>query len=249
MRNFKEIVLGIFVILVFGYLVTYIYRYESEKTNKDLAKRINELSPRGGPPRSIDDLKIAIALYENQIERNVKEGVQTGAYWKILGVRLADKKMHNDALGAFERAIYYNTEDPALYYLAGISAGKAAQSVIGFSADADKERERLYNLSENAYSRAIEMDSSYSKPMYGIGILYTFELNRPADAIPHLERYLKIETSDVPAMFVLARAYFMTENFSQAIELYDRIISRTKDQKVKEEALRNIDIVRRMQYE
>jgi hypothetical protein len=50
-------------------------------------------------------------------------------------------------------------------------------------------------------------------------------------------------------MFVLARANFMTENFSQAVEIYDRIASRTKDQKIKEEALNNREFIQRMIYE
>jgi len=44
-------------------------------------------------------------------------------------------------------------------------------------------------------------------------------------------------------MFVLARAYYSTENYSEAVELYDKIISRTKDKKIKEEAQKNKDII------
>jgi hypothetical protein len=47
-------------------------------------------------------------------------------------------------------------------------------------------------------------------------------------------------------MFVLARAYYMTEkkeNYSKAIELYDRIISKTKDPKIKAEAQNNKETI------
>jgi cytochrome c-type biogenesis protein CcmH/NrfG len=85
--------------------------------------------------------------------------------------------------------------------------------------------------------------------MYGLGILYAFELNRPEDAAFHLERYLQILPSDINAMFVLARAYFMTEKFSQAIELYDRIITRTRDQDVRQGAINNREEIMRLIYE
>jgi hypothetical protein len=44
-------------------------------------------------------------------------------------------------------------------------------------------------------------------------------------------------------MFVLARAYYMTENYSRAVEMYDRIIARTKDTKIKEEAQKNKETI------
>jgi len=248
MKQLKEILLGMFVIIVAAFLVVFIYRQESLSKNRALAKQILELSPRGGPPETIDGLRQAIALYEAQIERNVQEAAQTGVYWKILATRLADKNLHNDALAALDRAIYYNTDDPILFHLTGVSAGNVAKSIIGFSANAENERAHYFKLAENGYLRALELDDTYTKPMYGIAILYAFELNRPAEAIPYLERYLKIQASDISAMFVLARAYVMIENHSQAIEIYERIINRTKDRKIKEEALNNIDIIQRYLY-
>ena len=249
MKKLKEIIVGIFVLGALVSLVYFLFQYDKSKTNRELAKRIAELSPRRGPPETIEGLRQAIALYEAQIERNVREGAQTGVYWKILGIRLADGKMHNDALAAFERAIYFNAEDPVIFYLTGVSAGITAKSIVGFSADKEKEREHFYKLSESAYLRSLELDDTYTKPMYGLGVLYVFELNRPAEAIPYLERSLKIQSSDIPAMFVLAGAYDMTRNFSQAVEVYDRIISRTKDKGVKQEAQKFKDIIQGRLYE
>jgi len=249
MKRLKEIISAIFVVALLVTVFYFLYKNVTTKTHRELAKRIMELSPKGGPPETIDGLRKAIALYEDQIERNVKEGAQTGVYWKILAIRLADKKMHNDALKAFERAIYYNTEDPTIYYLTGVSAASAAKSLVGFSTGEQKEKDRLYKLSENSYLRAMELDITYTKPMYGIAILYIFELDRPQDAITYLERYLKISGTDISAMFVLARAYYTTEKYSEAAELYDKIISRTKDKKIKEEAQNNKDIVQGLIYE
>jgi len=248
MKRLKEIFLAIVVISITVALIMYLYRSQSGKYSRELAKRIAELSPRGGPPETIEGLRQAIALYEDQIERNVREGAQTGVYWKILAIRLADKNMHNDALAALERAIYFNTEEPILYYLTGVSAANIAKSLVGFSPSDEREREHYYNLSETSYLRALELDATYAKPMYGLAILYVYELGRPEDAIPYLERYLTIQSSDISAMFVLASAYYMTENFSKAIEQYDKIISRTKDQKIREEALFNKDTIQGMLY-
>jgi tetratricopeptide (TPR) repeat protein len=246
MKKLKDVFLGILVLLIIGALVLVVYRYEAGKTRRDLAKRIAELSPRGGPPETIEGLKAAIALYEAQIELNVKEGAQAGVYWKILATRLADRNMHKDALDALERAVSYNAEDPTLFYLTGLSAAIAASSSLDFpgaSGAPGAERDRYFALSESAYLRAISLDPDYARPRYGLGILYIFELDRPAEAIPHLTRYLERMSSDLDAMFALARAYYMTGDNTAAIELYDRILSRTKDQKRKAEAQRNREIV------
>jgi len=240
----KDAVIGVFVLVSFGILVAMVYHYEMEKGHRDLAKRIVGLSPKGGPPETIDDLKKAIALYENQIEFNVKTGVQTGTYWKILAIRLADKGMHKDAVEAFDRALYYKADDPTLFFLTGESASVAASSTLDFKSDSVSERERYLQLAESAYLRSIDLDPTYARPKLGLGVLYTFDMDRPADALPHLERYMQIMPNDVKGMFVTARAYYMTENYGRAVELYERIIEKSKDPKVKAEARNNIDIIR-----
>ena len=247
--KFKDLIMGFLIIAVILLVGFYVHQQAGRRTNRELARRINELSPRGGPPQTIEGLRKAIALYEDQIERNVREGAQTGAYWKILAIRLADRGMHNDALDAFERAIYFNTEDASLFYLTGVSAGHVAKSIVGFSPDSNAQREHFLRLSENAYLRAIELDNRYTRPLYGLGVLYVFELDRPAEAIPYLERLLEILSTDFSAMFVLARAYFMTGDFYNATELYDRIISRTRDARMRQEAVNNREIISRMLYE
>jgi len=242
----KDAIIGLFVILSFGTIVVLVYHFEMEKGHKALARRIAGLSSRGGPPETIDGLKKAIAIYEDQIEFNVKTGAQTGVYWKILAIRLADKGLHNDALKAYEKALYYNADDPTLFFLTGESASMASAGTLEFNSNSAAERDRLLNLAESAYLRAIELDPTYGKPRIGLGILYTVYEDRPADALPHLEKYMQIAPNDIGGMFVTARTYYMTENFDRAIDLYNRIIARTKDPKVKAEAQNNIATIRDM---
>ena len=249
MKNIKETFLGILVVALIVAGVMLVYRHEKGKINRDLAKRIAELSPpRGGLPEGIDGLREAIALYEAQIERNVREGAQTGVYWKILAIRLADKKMYRDALDALERAIYFNAEDPTLFYLTGEYSSIVASASVGISGNLSAERERFLNVAESAYLRAIQLDAGYAKPLLGLGILYTFDLNRAAEAIPYLERYVELLRNDIKGMFVLARAYYMTENYAGANEMYDRILARSKDPEVRQEALKNKEIIRNSMY-
>jgi len=221
------------------------YGQARNRERRGLATRIASLSPQGGGiPRTIDDLVTAIAMYEDRIERHVRDAAQTGAYWKILGIRLADRGMHRDAIYAFERAIELNAEDPTLFFLVGESASIVAASALRFPGGADAERERYFALAESAFLRAIDMNVTYARPRFSLGVMYAFDLERPEDAIVQLERYLQIVPRDVAAMFVLARSYFVTGRLLPAIELYERILAISRDASVRAEAEANLDLIR-----
>ena len=79
--------------------------------------------------------------------------------------------------------------------------------------------------------------------MYGIGVLYTFDLNKPEKAVPYLEKLLTIETRHTEGMFVLARAYSMNYEFQLAVDMYDRIIQTTTSDKSKADAEANKKVV------
>jgi tetratricopeptide (TPR) repeat protein len=212
--------------------------YQKNRARGELAGRI---FADGGAstPQTVGELRRAISSYENRIEQHVQDAAKTGSYWKILAVRLSDRGLHGEALEALENAIYYTPEDPALHYYTGVSAGVMAKSKHAFPGSANTERQQYLSLAEDAYLRAIELDNRYLRPRYGLSVLYVFELERPEDALPHLERYLEISRNDVDTMFVLARAFYMLERYTEAVELYDRIITLTRDEQKKIEAQNN----------
>jgi tetratricopeptide (TPR) repeat protein len=236
----KEILAGLLVISAICLGFAALIAYQKDKNRGELAAQVAGLDPGGSPSGdTIDELKAAIAQYEKQLEAYVRDAAKTGNYWKILALRLQDRGLHNEALGALERAINYLPADPVLHYLTGLSAAVAAKSSHSFPERDNRERERLFVLAEDAYRRAIELDDRYLNPRYGIAVLYVFELDRPGEAIPHLEKYLEISRNDVDAMFILARACFMTGQFQIAADLYTRIIGVTKDEAKRLEAQNN----------
>jgi tetratricopeptide (TPR) repeat protein len=246
MKIRNEAVIGVIVLVILAAALIAFLNIQKNRTRNDLASRIAGISNRNGPPETIEGLKDAIALYEKRIEAFVRDAAQTGVYWKILAVRFQDRGLHQEALDALERAMGYNTEDPALRYMAGISAARVAKGILDVSGVG--QRDRYYALSESAFLMAINMDETYSRPRYALGVLYTFDLNRPEDAIPHLLRFLELSKNDVDGMFVLARAYYMTSQYREAIELYDRILSITKNSDKKREAEQNKEYIMEVYY-
>jgi len=217
-------------------------RYQKNKAYGEQAQRIYS-SGVSNPPSSVEELKAAIAANEKRIERYVNDAGQTGIYWKLLASRLQDRGLHGEALQALQKAAFYYPEDPSVQYNTGLSAGIMAKASHTFPGSENPEKEGYYSLSENAFLRAIELDSRYLKPKYGLGVLYVFELDRPEDAIPHLLKYLEISRNDIDTMFVLARAYYMIRNYKAAVELYDRIITLSRDDQKRKDAQNNRQLV------
>jgi tetratricopeptide (TPR) repeat protein len=236
MKIRKEAVVGLATVVILAAGLTLFLNFWKSRVRNDMAVRIAEISGRGGPPETIEGLRNALAQYEQRIEAHVRDAGQTGVYWKILAVRLQDRGLHLEALEALEQAMKYNAEDPSLRYLTGISAARVAKGMVDMTGG---ERGKYYDLSESAFLTAIRLDETYSRPRYALGVLYTFDLDRPEDAIPHLRRFLDLVVNDVDGMFVLARAYYMTSRYPEALDLYDRILRLTKDPDKKKEAQQN----------
>jgi tetratricopeptide (TPR) repeat protein len=245
MKIKKELIKGIAVLAIIASVLGGIILYQRNSARNALADRIADIGGGGGgPPETIEGLRSAIGLYEARIEQHVKDAAQAGVYWKILATRLQDRGLHNEALAALERTIYYTPEEAAPYYLTGVSAAIVAKSSLDFAGTGENAaRNAYFALAESAYLRAIELDERYSRPRYGLSVLYLFELNRPEEAVPHLLRYLDIQTRDVDAMFLLARAYYMTGRYEEALSFYDRIITLTGDAAKRTEAERNKETV------
>ena len=215
-------------------------------------KRLQAMEEGVSSPTTVDELKDAIGKYENRINDIMIAEQQTGIWWKILGSRYLDEGMYGDALGAFEKAIMYYPANPNLYYYVGLCAGYMADASLDYGATGDlSKRENYLKLAESAYSRAIELNPTYTRALYGLAVLYVFEFDKSksAKAIPLLEKFLTIETKDTDAMFVLARAYYVNYEFQLAIDMYDRIIATTTSDKTKAEAEANKKIVMDIMYD
>jgi tetratricopeptide (TPR) repeat protein len=248
MKVRKEVVVGIGVIVILAAAFTLLYNYGLNRERSRFARRLAELGNPGGPPETVEGLRKAIELYEEQIELHVKDAAQTGVYWKILAVRLQDRGLHNDALQALERAVFYTPQDSSLLYLTGLSAARVAKSSLDFPADGKDVSARYYALAEDAYRKAAAMDDRYIKPLYALGVLYVFELGRPEDAIPVMERCVTLAPNDVDALAVLAHAYALTAQYEFALNLYDRILALTKDKAKRAEVEENRRLVMESYY-
>jgi len=242
----KDTFIALLSLAIIGGSVVFFYNHLKNSERLEMARGIAAFGPQSKVPETTEELMAAIEMYGQRIEQHVQDAAQTAVYWKILGARLAEKGMHRHAVGAFENAVYYNGEDPALYYMTGRSALEVAVSIVDFPEADLSERDGFFALAETSFLRAIELDVTYGAPRYSLGQMYALNLDRPEDAIVQLDRYLQISPQDIGAIFILARSYFVTSQFPQALELYERILTLSGDQQIKDGAQANIDMTREM---
>lgn len=195
-------------------------------------------------PTTIEELKDAISKYQERVADIQMANSQIGIWYKILGTRYLDTKMYGEALKCFQEALKYYPNNQNLYYYVGVCAGYMSHAALDFGGTGSTELKYNYlKLAEDAYLRAIQIEDRYVRALYGIGVLYVFELDEPEKAIPHLEKLLTIDTRNIDAMFVLARAYYCNYEFDKSADMYDKIINTTKSAETKATAEDNKKIV------
>ena len=229
MKKISFIIIGFFVFSLF-----------SCKVSNKTIMRHQKLEEGVQNPTTIEELKSAIEKYQDRVADVQLAQSQIGIWYKILGTRYLDNKMYGEALNCFKEALNYYPDNQNLYYYVGVCAGYMSHAAMDFGGTGANEiRYNYLKLAEDAYSRAIAIEDRYVRAMYGLGVLYVFELDEPAKAIAPLEKLISIDTKNVDAMFVLARAYYSTFEFDKSAEMYDKIIETTKSAETKATAEEN----------
>ena len=217
--------------------------------NPKQIKRMQNLEEGVSNPTTIEELKDAIEKYEHRVEDVTSAAAQTGIWYKILASRYLDKGMYGEALKYYQKAIEYFPTNQNLYYYIGVCAGYMAKSALDYNATGNfSQKENYLNLAESAYLRALELEPTYVRALYGLGVLYVFDLDESEKAIPLLEKLLTIETRNTDAMMILARAYYENYEFDKAVDLYDKIISISTSPEKKAAAEANKKQVLEMSY-
>lgn len=213
-------------------------------SKKILAQRIAHMEENTSSPTTIEEIEAAIEQYQDKVAELQMTQQQIGIWYKLLGTRYLDKKMYGEAMKAFQQALQYYPDNQNLYYYVGVCAGYMSHTAMDYYGTGSTELKLNYlRTAEQAYLRAIEIEGRYVRALYGLSVIYVFELDEPDKAIPHLEKLLTIDTQNIDAMFVLARAYFSSSEFDNAVKMYDKIIATSKSDEAIKNAQENKRIV------
>ena len=185
--------------------------------------------------QAVSELKDAIRMLEEEVDRTVDAGERLGVYYKLVGLRFLDQEMYGLALEYFEKALEIYPTNSYLAYMAGLSAGTYASSRLD-----PLERDSWFDRAEAYYRYAVRLKSKYVEALYALAVLYVFERPDPAEAQSLLERILGLEEYNFNAMFLLARVYVSNGMVDPAVELYDRIARKSPSSEQQSQASQNI---------
>ena len=179
----------------------------------------------GGETGSVTEEEIRtleedIRAMEDEVEKIVSSTARLGTMYKMLAVDFFDKGMFGPALDYLDKALRIYPENHSLYYYAALSSARIAK-IRG----EETRRQQGMLAAEYYYLEALRYKPDYRDALYGLGVLYVFELGTPERAIPHLERLVSIRESNTDARFVLARAYAAIGEYEAAEEQYRTIMN------------------------
>jgi len=194
-------------------------------------KRLFSMESRsavGAPPQSTEGLKKAISEFSKEMDRLVELKERSGIYYKILASRYMDKAMYGEAYEALLKAIEFFPANETLYYNAAVSAAYIGKSKEALGPAGNSERDRWLAIAESNYKRAISEQPNYGSALYGLAVLYEFELNRPSEALPLLQNLLAVDTKNADAMLLLGRVYYSLGRLDDALNAYGSASAVTK---------------------
>jgi tetratricopeptide (TPR) repeat protein len=168
--------------------------------------------------------KAAIAQYGEEVEKTV------AAHERVAILAPAGSEIHGagifgEAYEAALKALSFYPTNSGLYYVAGLVCGLPVQDCPGRVRWWQTTREGWLQASEGAYKESIRLDERNTRSLYGLAVVYSFELENHEAAIPLLERMLGIDTMNMDALFLYARSLYGAGRMQDAVDVYDRIIA------------------------
>ncbi|MGD9938449.1 MAG: tetratricopeptide repeat protein [Clostridia bacterium] len=200
---------------------------------------IEARSMKGAPPSTVEELRAAIAQYGEEVEKTVAAHEQVGNYWRLLAVKYMERGLFGEAYEAALKALNFYPTNSGLYYVAGLSAAFLSRTALAEYGGGQTTREGWLKASEGAYKESIRLDERNTRSLYGLAVVYSFELEDHEAAIPLLERMLGIDTMNMDALFLYARSLYGAGRMQDAVDVYDRIIAGSKIEERRDQAAAN----------
>ncbi|POR04734.1 hypothetical protein AU468_02665 [Alkalispirochaeta sphaeroplastigenens] len=192
------------------------------------------------PTERIAELRREVGRYRSKVEEVTEALAREASFQKLLANELMQQGMHGPALEALQRALAIQTDNPVLYYLAAVASARTARAHR-----IDGQRREFLELSEALYRDAIALNPRYRAALFGLAVLLSFELDRPADALEYARRTAELETKDPAVRFLLAHVLVRTGNVDEASRIYDDLARTAPATEQRQRAAANRDELRR----
>ena len=247
-RN-KVVLKTIQILFIYSFIVLSLVSCK-KRGHPDLLERMKLMEDDGGSSLDLENkerseqLEKDILYFSDILNKKIEAGDKLGTYYKLIGLKYLDYSMYFLALEAFERALEIYPENPNILCYAGL-----ASSRLGKTAGSDSEEEEFLAKGVRYYRASLSFKGDFSPSLYGLAIVYVYELDQPELAIPLLETYNKIQKSSMKGRFLLAAAHFAMGNRDLALDIYNYIIDKSTDDTEIESASNNRNTILRGQVD
>ncbi len=167
----------------------------------------------------IDALEKDIKELEDSVEQLASETRKLGTYYRMLAVNFFDAGMFGPASDYLQKAIRIYPENHVLYYYQAICIAKLSKTL-----ETAADRNAAMLDAEHFYRQALTIKPAYRDALYGLSVLYVFELSTPDRAVPLLENLVSMDEENTDARFLLGRAYASLGALDEARKAYESII-------------------------
>ncbi len=204
--------------------------FSGGQDDSDLLERMSQMDGDGINIQDIEtdenygELKKDINKYRKIVDEKIDAAEKLGTYYKLIGLKYLDYSMYRLALEAFEEALDIYPENANVLYYAGLTSARLSKTEAS-----QVESTNLLNQAVRYYSASLSVNSRFSSPMYGLAILYVYEVDQPELAVPLMELYNTIQKSSMNGRFLLAAALYASGREGEAVDAYNFIIDRSEN--------------------
>lgn len=192
----------------------------------------------------VKELERHVKLFSEEVAELVKKKGKLGIYYRMLGMEYMNREMYGPAFETFLKALEIYPANHIIHYYTGLASSRLAETK-----PEEQERREVLESSAHYYEKAIELKGNYVEALYALSMLYIFELDRPYDAEKHLEKILSVKSDHYRAMFLLARIRVEQNRIEEAVEIYNEIGEKAKEQEMVDRARENRERLMRGDYD
>ncbi len=190
------------------------------------------------PAERIEELEALVEERREEVSSALQAAARTATALRHLALEYARMQFYGPALDAFEEAVRIEPRNAGLLFWAGAMSAQLAK-VQG----AASERDRYLQMAQRYYSRSVEIEPRHTESLYGLGVLYHFEMGRHVAALEITQQLVEVEPKHIQGLFLLARIQTTLGDIDDAVATYEQILENASDQESKEQARRNVALL------